>query len=548
MRIGTSWKQHPVEGPFDAIVIGSGIGGLTTAAMLAKHAGKRVLVLERHYTAGGFTHAFFRPGYEWDVGVHYIGDVGRGRSMRRLFDDITDGALEWADMGDVYDTVVIGDDRYEFVKGRRRWRDRMVSYFPGEEAAIDRYLALVEQAVRSARLYFAEKALPGPIAALAGGLMRRPMLRHARRTVQEVLAEVTTNERLRAVLAAQWGDYGLTPREGSFAIHAMVAHHYFEGAWYPVGGATRIAQTVLPVIERNGGAVRTNADVAEILVEGGRAAGVRMADGRTVRAPIVVSGAGVALTASRLLPPALAERHGFTANLARARPSASHVSLYVGLRHTAEELGLPRTNLWVYPSGDHDGNIARFLADPEGSPLPVAFLSFPSAKDPDFARRHPGRATIEVVSFAPWDWFSRWEQTRSGHRGDDYEALKKSLTDRLLQVLYRMVPQVEGKIDHAELSTPLSTRSFAAHPRGEIYGLAHTPERFAERWLRPRTSIPGLFLTGADVAGCGVAGALMGGVLSASVITRRNLLGAVMKAPSPSPAPNPEKAPDVAAA
>ena len=73
--VGISYKQHPVGGPYDAIVIGSGMGGLTAAAMLARHGGKKVLVLERHYTAGGFTHVFRRPGYEWDVGVHYIGRV-----------------------------------------------------------------------------------------------------------------------------------------------------------------------------------------------------------------------------------------------------------------------------------------------------------------------------------------------------------------------------------------------------------------------------------------------------------------------------------------
>jgi monoamine oxidase len=73
--VGSSCKQNSVPDEWDAIVIGSGIGGLGTAALLAKHGGKRVLVLERHYVAGGFTHTFHRPDYEWDVGVHYVGQV-----------------------------------------------------------------------------------------------------------------------------------------------------------------------------------------------------------------------------------------------------------------------------------------------------------------------------------------------------------------------------------------------------------------------------------------------------------------------------------------
>src|SRR5580700_5846421 len=98
-----SYKQHALDDRWDAIVIGSGIGGLAAAALLAKHAGKRVLVLERHYTAGGYTHVFKRTGYEWDVGVHYIGDIASSRSVfGRVFDTITDGKVAWERMGDPY--------------------------------------------------------------------------------------------------------------------------------------------------------------------------------------------------------------------------------------------------------------------------------------------------------------------------------------------------------------------------------------------------------------------------------------------------------------
>jgi hypothetical protein len=82
MRIG-SYKQETVQEVFDSIVIGSGMGGMTVAALLARHAGQRVLVLERHYTPGGFTHSFRRPGYEWDVGVHYVGRVTNLESSER---------------------------------------------------------------------------------------------------------------------------------------------------------------------------------------------------------------------------------------------------------------------------------------------------------------------------------------------------------------------------------------------------------------------------------------------------------------------------------
>ena len=116
-RLGRSYKQAPVDDRYDAIVIGSGLGGMTTALLLAEH-GRRVVMLERHYVLGGFTHVFRRKGFEWDVGVHYVGEVHRPRSvLRQLFDHVTAGELRWAEMGEVYDRIVFGDEEYPLRAG-----------------------------------------------------------------------------------------------------------------------------------------------------------------------------------------------------------------------------------------------------------------------------------------------------------------------------------------------------------------------------------------------------------------------------------------------
>jgi phytoene dehydrogenase-like protein len=120
LRIGTRYRASRLQGPYDAIVIGSGIGGLTSAAMLSA-AGKKVLVLEQHYTAGGFTHAYDRNGYEWDVGVHYIGDVGGHPTItRKLFDFVSGGNLHWAPMDSTYDRICIGEEQFDLRAGRER--------------------------------------------------------------------------------------------------------------------------------------------------------------------------------------------------------------------------------------------------------------------------------------------------------------------------------------------------------------------------------------------------------------------------------------------
>lgn len=139
MATGIPYKQAKLSEQWDAIVIGSGIGGLTAAVLLAVHGGKRVLVLERHYEAGGFTHTFHRPGYEWDVGLHYIGQVQDERSsVRRAFDHVTAGKVQWQAMPEIYDRFIIEGQPFDLVAGLDRFREGMKQSFPKETRAIDR--------------------------------------------------------------------------------------------------------------------------------------------------------------------------------------------------------------------------------------------------------------------------------------------------------------------------------------------------------------------------------------------------------------------------
>jgi all-trans-retinol 13,14-reductase len=547
--IGIPYKQFHGEGPFDAIVIGSGIGGMATAALLAKAAGQRVLVLERHYTAGGFTHVFHRPGFEWDVGVHYIGQVHESTSqVRALFDYLADGRLAWQAMPDVYDRIAIGGLRFDYVRGEARLREALATAFPRETRAIDRYFRMIRQCIRRLPFFFIEKTLPAIPARILGGPLRAPFLALARHTTAEVLDGIGVSAELKAVLTAQWGNYGLPPSQSSFGIHAIVTSHYFEGGAYPIGGASRIASSLLPTVERSGGALVIGAQVDQVLIEGSsmglragpstrikaghRVTGVRMKDGREFRAGCVVSDAGVRTTLERLLPvDAPADVQRMAARTRELPPSLAHLCLYAGVESNTLSTPLDPANLWIHPRLDFDRNLSEFVADPE-APFPFLFISFPSAKDPSFGERYPGRQTIEVVTLAPYEHFSRWAGTGWHRRGAEYDALKQRIGERLLAELHRHVPAVAGAVVTWELSTPLSTRHFVGAPHGEIYGLAHTPARFASRDLRPRTPIAGLYVTGQDIGTCGVMGALSGAVTTASVVLRRNLFGAIAKAAS----------------
>ncbi len=525
-----SYKQkYQLADAYDAIIIGSGLGSLTTAAMLSRE-GQKVLVLERHYTAGGFTHIFKRKGYEWDVGIHYIGEVQRPNSViRKLFDYITDSRLEWADMGEVYDRIVIGERQYDLVKGVANFKEKLCGYFPEEAEAIEAYINLIFQAQKTSKNFYLEKAMPPLMRKLSGSFMRKPFLKYASRTTMEVLRDLTQNEELIKVLTGQYGDYGLPPEQSSFMMHAAVVRHYFAGGSFPVGGSGRLVETIAPVLERAGSTVLINAEVDQILLENNTAVGVRMADGKEFRAPIIISGTGIINTYKKLLPPSLVERHQLQEQLQKVDHSVAHGCLYIGLTGSPEELQLPKTNYWIYPpENSHDENMARYVKD-IGQPFPVVYISFPSAKDPDWSRRYPGKSTIDIITLLPYETFSQWADKPWKKRGPEYEALKEAIAQRLLAELYRVQPQLQGKVDYYELSTPLTTQHFVNYEKGEIYGIDHSPQRFQQDFLRPHTPIKNFYLTGQDIVTAGVGAALFSGLLTAAAITQKNLLKKVLK-------------------
>jgi all-trans-retinol 13,14-reductase len=328
LRIGRRYRPSRLNVPYDALVIGSGIGGLTTAALLAE-LGWRVAVLEQHYTAGGATHSYDRAGYEWDVGVHYLGDMGAQTTVRRLMDFLTQGNLAWAPMDAHYDRFFIGDNVYDAVAGREAFRDNLVSHFPREAPAIDRYLELLGEVSRGMRTFTLDRTLPPWAAAVAGPLLRSRLPKSFDRTTWEVLSELTQDPELIAVLTGQWGDMGLPPKRSSFVIQALIAKHYLHGGFYPVGGAWRIADTIIPRIRATGGEVFTYARVKEILVRDGRACGVRMEDGHEIESRCVISDAGAINTFARLLPGETARAHGYEALLPKVKPSIGHLGVYI---------------------------------------------------------------------------------------------------------------------------------------------------------------------------------------------------------------------------
>jgi all-trans-retinol 13,14-reductase len=432
-------------------------------------------------------------------------------------------------MGSVYDKIIIGNKEYDFVKGVQNFKNKMLGYFPDEKKAIDEYVNLVFKAIKTSQRFYMDKALSPMISKLFGGKMRNPFYTFSDKTTYQVISSITNNKELIKVLSGQYGDYGLPPKQSSFVMHAAVVRHYFAGGSFPIGGSSEIAKNIDTVIEKAGGTILISAEVDKVIIENNKAIGVKMKDGKVFSAKNIISGAGVMTTYNKLIPSKIAEKFQLKQQLQTVKRAVSHACLYIGLKGSPDDLKLPKTNYWIYPDKiDHDTAIDNYLEDINAD-FPVVYISFPSAKDPDWSNRYPGKSTIDIITLLPYNGFKNWDGTRWMKRGEEYTELKEKIAKRLLDVLYKHIPQAKGNIEHYELSTPLTTKHFINYDEGEIYGLDHSPKRFRQRFLQPRTPIKNFYLTGQDIVTAGVAAALFSGVITASAITGKNIIKKVMK-------------------
>ncbi len=500
---------------WDAIVIGSGMGGMAAAAALSK-VGHKVLLLEQYHTLGGLTHSFSREGFTWDAGIHYLSGIAPGDRMRDILDWLSDTPIEFTPMGAVYDNLHIGDAAplalsRPFEAQERDFKDR----FPDEAQAIEAWTAALREGREAIyQTVFPSRAMPELVGAAMRWWNGRAIERWCKRTTQQVIDEITDNPELAAAFAAQWFDHGGRPSKASFGMHALISASYLEsGAWYPVGGGAAFAEHILPTIAAGGGEARAGVRVETLVFENDRIAGVRTEGGAEFLADAVISDIGARETVNNLLPADCGHRD-WIEEIRSLPVSIAHFSLFMGFEGDVEDAGATRSNHWIYPTGKVD----VVWTDAPDSPPPGMFVSFASVKDTGHDPGPSHRYAGEVVAWTDWSVVEKWAGMDPGARGDDYRSFKARVADAMFAQFEAYFPELARLVVFRDLSTPLSTAAITGHHRGGFYGIDVTPERVTSGALQARTPVAGLYLAGQDVASPGIPGALWGGLLAAASV------------------------------
>lgn len=503
-----------------AVVIGTGAGGLAAAAMLARD-GFDVVAVERAKQLGGYINPFARRHYEFDPGVHYLGEAYPGGSLHRTLGKLgVDPDALLAPMDFEFDRLRFPGFEFRIPGSPEAYRQRLTETFPDEKQGIDRFFATLD-----ALDAVADKG--GEIAATGVRLEHARLLpdalrlgRWARASFRSFLDWAFDGPEIKAVVAGQSGDYGLPPSRASALYALALIRHYLHGAVFPRGGSRGLRDALVDRGKEAGASYRRFTAVTKINVEAGRAVGVTTESGERIDADVVISAVDPAVTFGELiapdhLPARLRKR------IRRLVPSVGSFSVFLGLKRDLREHGLGAFNVWDYATWDLEEAYAPMAAGTIPDEM-MFFLSPNSLKDPSGTLAPEGCSTLEVVTLLPFAPFRQWADGRSLMRPAEYNELKEHVAERLLADVEARHPGLVGDVEVREVATPASNVYYTAAIAGGAYGPAATPDQSILFRFPTRTPIPNVFIAGAGVLGGGVSPALQSGVLAAK-LARKSL-------------------------
>jgi len=484
-----SQREH-----YDVVVIGSGIGGLTSAALLAR-AGLAVLVVERHDRVGGCSHSFRRGRYLFDSAVHVVGGCepvayeGGGLIHQLLSALGAVGEIEFERVDPFYEAIY-PDLSLRVPCDLEGFIDVHAEEFPAEEKGLRQFV----QECLNVRQETRRAADFNHLFDLSRVQARFPtLLRYRRATLGDVLEEHIDSPRLRALLGTLWPYLGLPPSRVSFVYFAtMLMSYVADGAYYCRGSFQRFSDVLADSVRASGGEVLLRSSVRRIAVQEGRVTGVVLENGQRISASRVLSNSDALQTVHELVG-SEAFPSGYLAALRRMKPSLSAFVAYL-----ATDLALDASTTthesFCYPSWDHD---AAHAGSERGAPDWVS-VTVPTLADPSLA---PAGRHLLILT------------TLLRHDAGNWRADKQRWTDALVEIAARTVGGLPEHILFAEGASPRTIERYTRNSGGALYGWELSPRYVGPGRPPLQTPIEGLHLVGHwTQPGGGVVGVVTSGI------------------------------------
>ena len=512
---------------YDAIIIGSGIGGLTAGAYLARKK-TRALVCEQNHLPGGCFSSFTRKGYTFDGGIQGCEDSGMLHAMLGQLGiadriTLTCGKSAWA-APDIFVPFPTYAGLAEFYR-------KLEAVYPGEVPALREVSGEVQ---RLCRVFDGVFGAPNPgflsffqfLATLVKWIPRHAwamkdmgfFLRLLNTPVDDYLKTKFKDPRPARMLSQ-------TIYRGSGASFALPFFYFFTQYFYPRGGVQVLPNLLASYIAENGGEVRCKTLVKEIIFEDGKARGVKLESGETIRAPFVISNADARATFLKMLPPE-ATPDDYRERLRKSEVSESMFSVFLGVDIPPEKLPVQGCQHVFYLTSYDGVGFDDVEKDPDYYKKSFIMVMIPSMEDPTLAP--PGKSVIILQTAAVREFANAWGAP-DGKRTEEYKQIKEKVADQLIANVEKIIPGLSAKIEMKITASPLTYYRYTMNSGGATGGwskhIDRTFGRGVKGYMNVFSPVKNLYLCGhwTSVLGGAPIGMTTGRMVAAIVNTKRKL-------------------------
>ena len=464
---------------YDVLIIGSGLGGLECGALLAQK-GLRTLVLEGSHQPGGCMQSFRRGGLHYDTGLHYVGGLAPGQTMHKAFGQLGLLDLPWERMDEAFDRVIIAGRHFAFHQGYQAFVDGLAKDFPHQREALQSYVWRLQHVTEE----------------------------DMEVNAYDYLSKTFSDEMLLNVVSAAAMKTELKRESLPLFNFAHTCSSYIESSWRLRGDGNLLVNKLIDTIRKAGGEVRTDSRVVRLTEMDGHISKAVCADGSTYEAGYFISDIHPAVLC-QMLEDCPSVRKAFRRRMASAENTTGMFTAQLSIKPGA--LRYFAHNVFVYDKPN------VWTMTEENDPVKGVMVSARVPEDGSDMLRQ-----IDLLTPMPWQECKEWEDTKVGHRGEDYKAFCKQKTEQCLTLAEQYIPGLRDMVEHCYTSTPLTYRDYLGSPEGGAFGMRKDCRAPMLSFHSVSTPLPNLLLTGQSIILPGIEGVTMTAFETCSRITQEN--------------------------